>query len=56
MKDTLKKVFSDNLSTEYKTAPAIKEEVETVDFNQYQNSREQKIHWEIKTNPIDRQG
>ena len=39
MKDTLKKVFSDNSSTEYKTVPAIKEEVETVNFYRYQSSR-----------------
>ena len=32
MKDTLKKVFSNISSTEYKTVPAIKEELETVIF------------------------
>ena len=37
MKDTLKKAFSDILSMEYKTVPAIKEEIETVNFNQYQS-------------------
>ena len=36
------KVFSDNSSTEYKTIPAIKEEVETANFHQYQGSGEQK--------------
>ena len=35
VKETLKKVFSDNLSTEHKTVPAVKEEVETVKFNRY---------------------
>ena len=35
IKDTLKKVLSDNSSKEYKAVPGIKEEVETVNFNQY---------------------
>ena len=35
MKDTFKKVFSDISSAEYKTVPAIKKEVETVNFNWY---------------------
>ena len=54
MKDTLKTLFSDISSIEYKTVPAIKEEVELVNFNQHWNSREQKTYWGNKTNPIDR--
>lgn len=42
MKDTLKKVFSDISSTECKTIPAIKEEVETVNFNRYRSIKEQR--------------
>ena len=34
MKDTLKKVFADISLSEYKTIPVIKEETETVNFNQ----------------------
>ena len=33
MKDTLKKVFSNISSMEYKTVPSIKEELETVNFS-----------------------
>ena len=45
MKDTLKKMFS-----------AIKEEVETVIFNQYWSSIEEKAYQGNKTNPIDIEG
>ena len=54
MKGTLKKMFSDISSTEHKTVPANKVEIETVNFNQYW--REQKTYQANKTNPIDKQG
>ena len=41
---------------EYKTVSAIKEEVETVNFNWYWSSSEQKMYQGNKTNLIDRQG
>ena len=56
MKDISKKVFSDNLSTEHKTFPHIKEVVETVNFNWYRSSWKQKTYQGNKTNHIDRQG
>ena len=56
MKDTLKKVFSEISSMEYKIIPAIKEEVETVNLYGYQSSKEQKTYRGNKTNSIDRQG
>ena len=49
----LLQVFSDISSIEYKTVPAIWEEVETVNFNQYQSGWEQKTYQGNKTNPID---
>ena len=44
-------MVSDNSSTEYKTVPAIKKEIEIVNFNQYQNWKEQKHIDEIKPIP-----
>ena len=40
MKDTQKKMFADMLSSEYNTILVIKEEMETVNFNQYKNYKE----------------
>ena len=44
LKWTVIKKIDDNSSTEYKTVPAIKEEVETVNFNQYWSSKEQNTY------------
>ena len=44
-------MFSEISSTEYKTISAIKEEVETVNLNQYWSSRRQKLMKEIKQIP-----
>ncbi len=45
MKNTLKKMFADISSTEYKTVPNIEEEGEKVNFNQYLRSKEQKTNY-----------
>ena len=43
MKGTLKKVFSDISSLEHKNVPAVKEEVEMINFNHYRNSKEKNL-------------
>ena len=56
MKYTLRKVFSDNLSAEYKTVHAYKEELEIVNFNRFRRSRKQKTYRRNTTISIERQG
>ena len=43
-KETFKKVFSDVSSLEHKNVPAVKEEVETINFNHYRNTKK-KPYW-----------
>lgn len=56
MKDTFQKsVFSFVVISllECKTVPALKEEIETINFNRNESKREQKFNQENKTNPTD---
>lgn len=63
IKVTLKKAFVNISSSKYNTVPAIKEEMEMVNFNWYSNNRGQKkkknyqgSYCGNKSNPTDKQG
>ena len=45
-------MFSDFALTKYKTVPAIKEEVKTVNFNWYEVEENKKLIEEIKQIPL----
>ena len=47
IKEILKKVFSDVSSLEHKNVPAVKEEVEMINFNHYRNTKEKLTREEL---------